>query len=132
MKAGITLVLNAAVFLLALSALLSGCRQTVAFDGFRTSDESGFRMEYTVLDREESAELMLYEGEEIEVSISHTAGNVDLCVEQDGEEPVYKGTEQKNAEFILTIPKSGLYRISVTGHQANGKVSFTRIPEKDG
>ena len=36
-------------------------------------------------------------------------------------------SQQKNAEFILTIPEAGNYQISVTGHQAKGKVSFARL-----
>ena len=131
-KTGITLVLNAAAVLLAAGVLLTGCRQTGTFIGSRVSDEAGFFMEYTVLDKEESAQLMLSEGDQIQVSISHTGGNVDLRVEQDGEEPLYTGTGQENAEFILIVPKTGLYQISVTGHHANGKVSFCRIPAKDG
>ena len=131
-RAIIALVLNALAFLLAAGILLTGCRQKSTFDGSRTSDESGFWMEYTIMDREESANLPLSEGDQLQVIISHIAGNVDLTVEQEGEDPIYKGTGQENAEFILTIPKTGIYQISVTGHQANGKVSFARIPAKDG
>ena len=124
--------LKAVVFLLAAVVLLTGCGQKGTFLGARTSNESGFWMEYSILDREESAKLMLSEGDQIQVSIAHTSGNVDLTVGQDGEGPIYKGTGQENAEFILTIPKTGFYRISVTGHQAEGKVSFVCLPEKEG
>lgn len=130
-KKAIGLILLVLVFLLAAGILLTGCRQAAAFDGSRTSGASGFRMEYRILDREETAELMLSEGDQIQVSLSHTSGNVDLTVRQDQEEPVYKGTGQVNAEFILTIPKAGACQISVTGHKARGKVSFTCIPAKD-
>ena len=61
-------------------------------------------MEYSNLDKVESAELKLTEGDQIQVHISHTAGNVDVIVGENGEEPIYKGTEQENADFILTIP----------------------------
>ena len=88
-------------------------------------------MEYSILDKEESAELMLTEGDQIQVSISHTSGNVDVTVGEDGEEPIYKGTSQENAYFILTIPKTGKYQFSVAGHRAKGKVSFTGIPLQD-
>lgn len=124
--------LNAAAVLLAACIMLTGCRQTGTFTGSKVSNESGFFMEYTILDKEESAQLMLSEGDQIQVSISHTSGNVDLRIEQDGEEPLYTGTGQENAEFILTVPKTGICQISVTGHHANGKVSFCRIPAKDG
>ena len=116
--------------LLAMCFLLSGCGGKSAFDGARTSDETGFRMEYSILDKEESAELKLTEGDQIQVHISHTAGNVDVIVGRNGEEPIYKGTEQDNADFILIIPKTGCYHISVSGHRAKGEIAFTCIPLK--
>jgi hypothetical protein len=88
-------------------------------------------MEYSILDKEESAEMKLIEGNQIQVYISHTIGNVDVIVGQNGEEPIYKGTEQENADFILTVPKTGCYHVSVTGHRAKGEVSFTCIPLKE-
>jgi len=125
-KRGITqkiIILSA--ILLAMCLMLTGCGGKITFEGFKTSSETEFRMKYTVLDNEESAELKLTEGDQIQVSISHIAGNVDVIVGQNGEEPIYKGTGQENADFILTIPKTGSYQISVTGHRAKGAVSFT-------
>ena len=129
-KRGITKKAVTAI-LLAICLLLSGCGKKITFDGSRTSDETGFRMEYRILDKEESAEMKLTEGDQIEVHISHIAGNVDVIFGQNGEEPIYKGTGQENADFILTIPKSGSYQISVTGHRAKGEISFTCIPLKE-
>ena len=123
--------INLAAILMAICLLLSGCGGKSTFDGSRTSDETGFRMEYRILDKEESAEMKLTEGDQIQVHISHTTGNVDVIVGQKGEEPIYKGTEQENADFILTIPKTGSYQISVTGHRAKGEISFTCIPLKE-
>ena len=119
------------VILLAMCLLLTGCGQKNTFDGSRTSGETMFRMEYSILDREESAELKLREGDQIKVHISHTAGNADVIVAQEGEEPIYKGTAQENADFILTVPETGCYHISVTGHRAKGEISFTGIPLKE-
>ena len=123
--------INLAAILMAICLLLSGCGGKSTFDGSRTSDVTGFRMEYSILDKEESAELELTEGDQIQVHISHTAGNVDVIVGWNGEDPIYKGTEQENADFILTIPKTGCYHISVTGHRAKGELSFTCIPLKE-
>ena len=124
-----TIILSA--ILLAMYLLLTGCGRNNTFEGSSTSDETGFRMEYSILDKEESTELKLTEGDQIQVHISHTTGNVDVIVGQKGEEPIYKGTEQENADFILTIPKTGSYQISVTGHRAKGEISFTCIPLKE-
>ena len=119
------------IILLAMCLLLTGCGRKNTFDGSRTSSETMFRMEYSILDREESAELKLREGDQIKVHISHTAGNADVIVGQEGEEPIYKGTAQENADFILTVPETGCYHISVTGHRAKGEISFTCIPLKE-
>ena len=83
--------------------LLAGCETGSVFDGSRVSDTSGFRMEYSILNREESADLTL---------------------------PIYRGNGQQNADFVLEIAETGSYHIFVSGHQAKGNISFTRIPEK--
>ena len=114
--------------LAAILFLLTGCGRGSAFDGFRVTDASGFRMEYSMLNREESADLNLTEGERLQVSLSHTEGNVDVTVELKGKEPIYRGTGQQNADFVLEILGTGNYCISVSGHQAKGNVSFIRIP----
>ncbi len=113
---------------LLLCLLLAGCRGTGVFDGSRTSDETGFRMAYAILDREETADLNLSAGDRLQTVIAHQSGQVDVTVGQDGQPPIYRGTAQQNAEFTLTIPESGVYHISVTGHRAEGNVSFVRLP----
>ena len=113
--------------LAAMIILLTGCGTGSVFDGSRVSDASGFRMEYSILNREESADLTLTEGDRLQVSLSHTEGSVDVTVGMEGQEPVYRGRGQQNAEFVLEIAKTGNYHISVSGHQAKGNISFTRI-----
>ena len=108
--------------------LLTGCGTGSVFDGSRVSDASGFRMEYRVLDREESADLVLTEGDRLQVSLSHTNGTVDVTVGLKGKKPVYRGSGQQNAGFVLEIAETGSYHISVSGHQAKGSVFFTRLP----
>ena len=110
--------------------LLAGCGTGSVFNGSRVSDASGFRMEYSILNREESAGLNLTEGDRLQVSLSHTEGTVDVTVGMEGQTPIYRGNGQQNAEFVLEILEKGNYHISVSGHQAKGNISFTRIPEK--
>ena len=108
--------------------MLTGCRTSSVFDGSRVSNSSGFQMEYSILNREESADLNLTEGDKLQVSLSHAKGTVDLTVGMAGKEPIYHGSGQQNAGFILEITETGNYRITVSGHQAKGNVSFIRIP----
>ena len=70
---------------------------------------------------------VLKEGDRLKVSLSHTEGFVDVTVGMEGQEPIYRGNGQQNAEFVLEIAETGNYHISVSGHQAKGNVSFTRI-----
>ena len=114
--------------LAAMIFLLTSCGTGSAFDGSRVSDASGFRMEYSMLNREESADLNLTEGDCLLVSLSHTEGTADVTVSMEGQEPIYRGNGQQSAEFVLEIAETGNYHISVSGHQAKGNVSFTRIP----
>ena len=114
--------------LAAMLFLLTGCRTGSVFDGSRVSDASGFRMEYSILNREESAGLNLTEGDRLQVSLSHTEGTVDVTVGMNGKEPIYRGNGQQNADFVLEIAETGSYHIFVSGHQAKGSISFTRIP----
>ena len=121
---------KAAVCVCMLAAMIflqTGCGTGSVFDGSRVSDASGFRMEYSILNREESADLNLTEGDRLRISLSHTEGSVDVIVRLEGQEPIYRGNGQQNAEFVLEIAETGNYHIFVSGHQAKGNVSFTRI-----
>ena len=108
--------------------LLTGCGTGSVFNGSRISDASGFRMEYSILNREESADLNLTESDRLQISLSHTEGSVDMTVSMEGQEPIYRGNGQQNAEFVLEILEKGNYHISVSGHQAKGNIAFIRIP----
>ena len=63
----------------------------------------------------------------LRVSLSHTEGSADVIVGMEGKTPIYRGNGQQNADFVLEIAETGSYHIFVSGHQAKGNVSFTRI-----
>ena len=116
------------IMIAAMLFLLTGCGTSGIFDGSRISNASEFQMEYSVLNREETAELVLQAGEQLRVTLSHTEGTVDVTVGMNGKEPIYRGRGQQNAEFVLVILEKGNYHISVSGHQAKGNIAFIRIP----
>lgn len=123
------LMITVGICLLAgLPFLLTGCGTGSYFDGNKVSNASEFRMDYSILDQEESADLNLTQGDRLQVSMSHIEGNVDVTVGIEGQEPIYRGNGQQNADFVLEIAEAGSYHISISGHQAKGNVSFTRIP----
>ena len=108
---------------------LTGCREKSVFDGSMAVNDDGFTMEYTVLNKEQTARISLAAGDQLQVTFAHAKGSVDVTVGMDGKEPLYKGSAQENAEFSLLVSETGLYRITVTGHQAKGRVAFIRVPQ---
>ena len=106
----------------------TGCGTGGVFDGSRAPDASGFRMEYSILNRRGSADLNLTEGDRLQVSPTHTEGNVDMTVGMEGKAPICRGSRRQNAEFIPEIAETGGDPVSVAGHRAMGNVSFIRIP----
>ena len=83
--------------LAAMLFLLTGCGTGSVFDGSRVANASEFQMEYSALNREEAAELVLQAGEQLRVTLSHTEGTVDVTVGMNGKEPIYRGNGQQNA-----------------------------------
>ena len=124
---------NHRILLIALLGLLllalTGCREKSVFDGSMAVNDDGFTMEYTVLNKEQTARISLAAGDQLQVTFAHAKGSVDVTVGMDGKEPLYKGSAQENAEFSLLVSETGLYRITVTGHQAKGRVAFIRVPQ---
>ena len=124
---------NHMIVLIALLGLLllalTGCREASVFDGSMAANDDGFTMEYTVLNKEQTAQISLAAGDQLQVTFAHTKGSVDVTVGMDGKEPLYKGSAQENAEFSLLVSEPGVYRITVTGHQAKGWVAFVRVPQ---
>lgn len=109
---------------------LTGCSADSTFDGNKTVNADSFQMDYSVLDQREDSFLTLAEGDVLQVSIAQETGTVDVTVGIDGNEPVYEGNGLSNTDFTLNILESGIYQITVTGHNARGHVAFTKADAK--
>lgn len=106
--------------------LLTGCRKSV-FDGSRVTSDDCFWMEYATLNRQESDSLELCAGDALRVVLSHERGSVRVTVGLADEEPIYEGNGLTDMSFTLQIEKDGDYQIAVTGNDACGRISFSRI-----
>ena len=71
-----------------------------------------------------------YAGDSDQTAAAETVQRIGLTVGMEGQTPIYRGNGQQNADFVLEIAETGSYHIFVSGHQAKGNISFTRIPEK--
>lgn len=106
-----------------LCIVAAGC-QGDRFAGNAICDADSFQMEYTVFDRRSETVLFLRAGESLRVTIAQEAGTVDVTVGADGAAPIYEGKGLTSAAFVLNIKASDTYRITVTGHRAQGRVAF--------
>lgn len=66
----------------------------------------------------------LLEGATIDVVIENKSGNLDILVSGTNEEKIYKVDKATTGKFSLIIPKTDIYKFSVTGSNASGSVSF--------
>lgn len=105
-----------------------GCRP--AFVGNAYVTDTGYHMDFSALNRTETAELDLTAEEELRVIISLTEGTVDLTISGESGN-AYVGTELKNEAFTVDLPGAGRYRLSVRGENAVGKIEILRRGRAD-
>lgn len=111
------------LLLLSLLIALVGCQPEFVGNAYTTN--TGYHMEFSVLNRMEEAELSLSDGEELRVIISLTEGSIALTI-SGNEENAYNGKGLKNEAFTVGIPAAGRYRITVTGTNAAGTVEVLK------
>lgn len=119
----ILLVLMTAILCVA----LAGCHTGSTFNGNKISEADRFQMDYSVLNQQEGASMALTAGDTIMVSIAQESGTADVIVGIDEKEPIYEGNGLTDTSFTLNISEAGTYQITVTGHDACGSVSFTKV-----
>ena len=119
--------LAAVLLLLAAVVCLVSCR-TAKFNGSRTSNDSQFKMSYSIFNDTDSARLQLEDGDEVQVDIVSKSGKVDVKVLGDDGEAVYEQEDAPTGSFSLAITESGTYQFIVTGEKAEGSVSFVKEP----
>ena len=98
------------------------------FDGSRTGNDNEFSLEYKVLNKTDSQDLKLQDGDKINAKIIIDGGTLAIKIQKDDEEPIYEsdGISASN-EFEVEVEESGIYTITVTGKKAKGSVNFTVV-----
>ena len=115
-------------FVLLIILSLTAC--TSKFDGSRTGNDSQFIMDFKVLDKTDSQLLELEQGDIIDVDIASDSGQLNIEVQKDNDEPIYKSENVPTSSFQIEIPESGTYKFSVTGEKAKGSVCFIKQTSK--
>lgn len=116
---------------LAIALSLAGCGRAATFDGSRLSNADSFELEYDVFNKDDSAIIYLEAGDALKVSTANTSGTVDITIGIEGKPSIYEGNSLKDMVFTLNISEAGSYIIYVTGHNAQGSTSFSRVSGLD-
>lgn len=116
------------VVIAVMALLLCACvaNHNASFNGSKTGDEDHFEIDFEMLNATYTHELVMKEGESIEVSIEKESGEISVLIQQDSHDPVYKGDDVQDGDFNVVISEAGAYTLSVTGEKAKGHVVFTR------
>lgn len=115
------------IFIITMCILLAfsmaSCKKQV-FNGNRSSNDTQFVMDYSILNRTETHEMELKENSIIDVNIDNKAGSLDIVVTNPLGEEIYRGDDAASGEFSINADKQGTYKFSVKGSNAKGAFSF--------
>lgn len=94
----------------------------------RNTSDGRFSLGFAPLNHTETETFALEQGDAIEVSLVVVRGRLRIAIGQDGQEPIYEGTNTALRSFQVTVPEDGVYTITVAGRQAEGSLSFQIHP----
>lgn len=116
---------NSKIIILSMAILLIlfGCGKRT-FDGSSTGNDEQFILDYSIMNCTKTNDMKLEKGANINVVIENESGNLDILIADSDGEKVYKGDDVTSGEFSVEIPKTDTYKVSVTGKNAKGNVSF--------
>lgn len=113
------------IFILLALLCFSSCSNTSSFVGNSITNENGYFLEYSIMNKEKKTSLLLKKGDRLDVTVDQESGYVDITIGRRGDEAIYEGRKLENFKFSLFIDNDGVYTISVIGHKAKGNASFS-------
>ena len=117
---------------------LAACSLT-KFDGSRTGNESQLIMECKVFNTTDSQMLELYEGDIVDFAIVSDSGEVDIVLQKEGSEPIYKGKDIPTSSFQVVVlmdvlrnsPSARVVTVASESYRQGGKPILDDIELKD-
>ena len=122
------------VSLIALAGILIFTRQHESrFDGERISNPGHFALRFDWMNTVQSETMALEEGDALHVFWQIESGHVDIAIGMKGEEAVYRADDRPagdKADFVVEIPQTGSYTITVSARDAKGQVEFMKMTKQ--
>lgn len=130
MKKQWTTYLRAAVLAFVLALALGGCRAAF-FAGTSDKDSNQLDLSFTSMNTTETQMFKLYAGNRLEGNIEKKAGEISVQIKIVGGDTVYEDKDADSGSFTVEAPESGSYWVSVTGHEAQGRVRIALVEEEE-
>lgn len=97
----------------------------VKFDGDRVCSRNPkrFYLNFNLMNKVDSETMTLNQGEILHVSWQIDAGKADVMIAMANETPIYRANKcvkGENADFDVTVPKTGEYTTTISAHHARG------------
>ena len=103
------------------------------FDGERISNPGHFALRFDWMNTVQSETMALEEGDALHVFWQIESGHVDIAIGMKGEEAVYRADDRPagdKADFVVEIPQTGSYTITVSAREAKGQVEFMKMAKQ--
>ena len=106
------------------------------FDGDRvcSKNPNRFYLNFNLMNKDDSETMALNEGETLHVTWQIDGGKADVMIAMADETPIYRADKcgkGENADFELTIPKTGEYTTTISAYHAKGWLEVDEVLKED-
>ena len=95
------------------------------FDGSRVRNPDAYLLTFSCMNQDDAHSMHMEKGDLLRVEYEIQRGRVDVRVELDGDETLYRGDRVDSGSFALPAVRAGEYRVSVHAENAAGRLCFT-------
>lgn len=136
MKKKAALIATAAIVLMIIIGYCYVIHNQVRFDGDRvcSKNPNRFYLNFNLMNTADSETMMLNEGETLHVTWQIDGGKADVMIAMADETPIYRADKcgkGENADFELTIPKTGEYTTTISAYHAKGWLEVDEVLKED-
>ena len=94
------------------------------FDGSRVCNADRYLLEFSQMNRDDAHSLHMDADDMLRVEYEIQRGRVDVRVETEEGEVIYRGDRAESGSFALPAVRAGEYAVSVHAENAAGRLSF--------
>ena len=94
------------------------------FDGMRVRNPDAYLLTFSYMNQDDAHSMHMEKGDLLRVEYEIQRGRVDVRVETEEGELIYRGDRVESGSFALPAARTGEYGVSVHAENAAGRLSF--------